>query len=156
MRKFSRITLGLAPPPFEVKIRQTSLTRPVRYPTHLTCVRSRRVTATSVTSHIPPPFPQSLLLMIPILEPPFSQIWKLKTGSFTMNVALESTTEYPHLKPTFTLFTSVLVRSSVSSCNLTEGVRKSFSRTGMTLRPPLSLCGYEIIVFWKYILQGRG
>ena len=74
-----------------------------------------------------------------------------------MSVTQESTTEYPHLKPTFTVSTSVLVSSRVSLCNLTEGARKSFSRTGMTLRPPLSLCGYEIIVFvLEDIPQGGG
>lgn len=37
-----------------------------------------------------------------------------------MTVTQESTTKRPHLKPTFTLSTSILARSSVSSCNLRQ------------------------------------
>jgi len=36
---------------------------------------------------------------------------------------VDLTTKYPLLKPTFTLTTCALARSSVSSCNLTEGAR---------------------------------
>jgi hypothetical protein len=43
----------------------------------------------------------------------------------------------------------VSARSSLSSCNLTEGAQMSFSRTRMTLRPPCCVW-LDIIVLWKY------
>jgi hypothetical protein len=115
----------LASPP--LRSRQAPLTRFVRFPS-FTRARSPRPLSHLI---IPPLFPPSLLPMTPIFEPPSFQRDGLSSNG------QKPTTKHPHLKPTFTLSTSVLARTSLSSCNLTEGAQMSFSRTRMPVKAAL-------------------